>query len=83
MLFGIPHVSCWSIVLLCIVFFIYPLDLQESDEGAIHKEAITSTCFQRYRDIAVRFFFIFCNRDTDNLSLIPRSNVIYFVSTIK
>ena len=47
-----------SIVLYCIVFSIYPPDLQESDRGAIHRAAITPTCFRRYRDIAVRLIFI-------------------------
>ena len=41
----------------CIVFSIYPPDLQESDRGAMHREAITPTCFRRYRDIAVRLIF--------------------------
>ena len=35
------------------VFSFYPPDSQESDGGAILREAITSTCFWRYRDIAV------------------------------
>ena len=50
--------------LFCIVFSIYPPDSQESDEGAIHRAAITPTCFRRYRDIAVRLIFFFFNRHT-------------------
>ena len=49
-----------TVVLYCIVFSIYPPDSQESDRGAIHRAAITPTCFRRYRDIAVRLiFFLF------------------------
>ena len=55
--FLVPFICC--IVLYCIVFSIYPPDLQESDRGAIHREAITPTCFRRYRDIAVRLIFFF------------------------
>ena len=43
--------------LYCIVFSIDPPDSHESDRGAMHREAITPTCFRRYRDIAVRSFF--------------------------
>jgi len=58
-----------NFVLYSIVFSIYPPDLQESDGGAIHREAITPTCFRRYRDIAVRLIFFF-NRDTYDCNLV-------------
>ena len=48
-----------NIVLYCIVFSIYPPDSEESEGGAMHREAITPTCFRRYRDIAVRLIFFF------------------------
>ena len=48
-----------NFVLYSIVFSIYPPDLQESDRGAIHREAITPTCFRRFRYIAVGLIFFF------------------------
>ena len=55
-------------ILHCIAFSIYLPDSKESDRGAIHRKAITPTCFQRYRDIAVRLIFFF-NRDTYHCNL--------------
>ena len=42
-------------ILYCILY--YSPESQESDGVAIHREAITPTYFQRYRDIAVQLFF--------------------------
>ena len=42
--------------------YFYPSDSQESDGCAIRREAITPTCFRRYRDIAVRLIFLFKQR---------------------
>ena len=59
--------------LYCVVFFIYPPDLQESDGGAIHRAANTPTCFRRYRDIAVQLiliFYLFFNRDAYDCNLV-------------
>ena len=48
------------------------LHLSSCDRSAIHREAITPTCFRRYRDIAVwliLFIFFFLNRDTHDCNL--------------
>ena len=44
-----------------IVFFIHPPNRKATE--AIHRAAITPTCFRRYRDIAVQFLFLLydCN----------------------
>ena len=66
------------VVLYCIVFSIYPADLQESDGGAIHREAITPTCFRRYRDIAILSVVILSlqNQGWDKIKTKPQQILI-------